>query len=336
MKQPSVLSPQSSPLRQGFAGRAVLITGGAGFIGSHLSAFALRKGYRVIVIDNLITGREENLANLHSNPNFTFIKADITKLQANQPPLFTFNFPLSHVFHLASPASPPKYQHWPIETLRVNSLGTELMLELAKNNQARFIYASTSEVYGDPAIHPQVETYWGNVNSFGPRSCYDEAKRYGEAMCYTYLNNFNVDVRVARIFNTYGPHMDPTDGRVISNLVNQAIKNKPLTIYGDGTQTRSFCYVADLVKGLWKLATKEVTGEVINLGNPNEITMDQVAEIIKDLSESKSEIIYKALPADDPKRRQPDISKAKQLLDWQPEVKLEDGLLKTIKYFRQL
>jgi len=310
---------------------SILIAGGAGFIGSHLAKFCLDKSYRVIVVDNLITGRQENIKALHKNPNFIFIKTDIT--QAN----FTIQgSSFSIIFHLASPASPPKYQAKPIETLHANSIGSENLLELAKEQNARFVFASTSEVYGDPAVHPQTESYWGNVNSFGARSCYDEAKRYGEALCYSYLHKFDVDLRIARIFNTYGSNMDPKDGRIISNLINQAINNQPLTIYGDGQQTRSFCYVSDMAEGLWKLATQNVKGEIINLGNPNEISILETAKLIKKLTDSESQIIYEKLPQDDPIRRQPDISKAKKLLGWQPEISFEEGLEKTISYFKLL
>lgn len=312
---------------------SILIAGGAGFIGSHLGEFCLDKGYRVIVVDNLITGREANITKLHKNPNFVFINADVSKTKIIEQ-LKAYSF--THIFHLASPASPPKYQAKPIETLHANSLGTENLLKIAKQQDARFVFASTSEVYGDPKIHPQVETYWGNVNSFGKRSCYDEAKRYGEAVCYTYLHQFDVDLRIARIFNTYGPNMDPNDGRIVSNFINQAIHGEDLSIYGDGSQTRSFCYVSDMVAGLWKLATQNVKGKVINLGNPNEMTVLETAQLIKKLTNSESKITHSELPEDDPTRRQPDISKAKKLLNWEPQMDFETGLQKTIDYFKSL
>ncbi|MEN8252933.1 MAG: NAD-dependent epimerase/dehydratase family protein, partial [Patescibacteria group bacterium] len=275
------------------ATHTILIAGGAGFIGSHLSEFCLDKNFKVMVIDSLITGREENIKKLHKNKNFSFIKADISK---SDFPKHLTNNNFSHIFHLASPASPPKYQAKPIETMHANSVGTENLLKIAKKQNSRFVFASTSEVYGDPQVHPQTESYWGNVNSFGPRSCYDEAKRYGEAICYTYLNKFDLDIRIARIFNTYGPNMDPADGRVVSNFINQIIKNKPISIYGDGSQTRSFCYVSDMVEGLWKLAIENVKGEIINIGNPVERTVLETAKLIKKITNSESEIVYSELP----------------------------------------
>lgn len=310
----------------------ILISGGAGFLGSNLSALLLSEGHHVWAVDNLITGRRENLDELIDNPNFSFIEQDIispTILDRVEGTKF------DAVFHMASPASPPWYQKYPLETLEVNSIGTKHMLEIAKRNNAKLIFASTSEVYGDPLEHPQKETYWGNVNSFGARSCYDEAKRYGEAICYTYLHDYDVDVRIVRIFNTYGPNMDPQDGRVVSNFVTQAIQGYDLTIYGDGSQTRAFCYVDDLIRGFHLMMTKDVKGEVINLGNPNEFTMLELAEKIIEKVGKSNQISYQDLPQDDPKKRRPDIYKAKELLGWEPEISLEKGLTKTIEYFKK-
>lgn len=313
----------------------ILIAGGAGFIGSHLSAFALRKGYRVLVVDNFITGRRSNIEKLNSHQQFSLLEADITT-EDFLTQIVSLGTQFSHVFHLASPASPPKYQQYPVATLQANSIGTQALLEIARKQQARFVFASTSEVYGDPLEHPQKESYWGNVNSFGERACYDEAKRFGEAMCYSYHKKFDVSVRLARIFNTYGPNMDPEDGRVVSNFINQAIRNEAITIYGDGKQTRSLCYVSDLVKGLWRLGTTAESGIVVNLGNPRELSIKEIAQKIISLTNSQSEIVHQGLPSDDPQRRQPDISRARELLNWEPEVSLDDGLLRTIKYFQQL
>jgi len=308
----------------------ILVTGGAGFIGSHLCERLLKDGYQVVCLDNFLTGRKENIEPLLSNKRFSFVKADITgesiKYQVSS---------IKYLFHLASPASPKDYQKYPIETLMVNSLGTYKMLELAKKNRARFLLASTSEVYGDPLKHPQKESYWGNVNPIGIRSCYDEAKRFAEALTMTYFRKFNLDIRIARIFNTYGPKMRIDDGRVISNFINQALENKPLTVYGKGTQTRSFCYIDDLVDGLMKIMFQpNLQGQVINLGNPEEYKILQLAELIKKLTGSHSQIVYQSLPTDDPQKRRPDITKAKKLLNWQPKVSLKEGLKKTIEYYK--
>jgi nucleoside-diphosphate-sugar epimerase len=311
----------------------ILVAGGAGFLGSNFCQLLLDKGHHVWAVDNLITGRRENLQDIINNDRFTFIEADIIDPQIIEK-LGETNFDV--IYHLASPASPPWYQKYPLETLEVNSQGTKHLLEVAKKDNAKFIFASTSEVYGDPVEHPQKETYWGNVNSFGARSCYDEAKRYGESVCYTYLHKFKVDVRIMRIFNTYGPNMDPIDGRVVSNFVTQALQGQDLTIYGDGSQTRSFCYVDDLIRGFYLMMEKDVTGEVINLGNPTEFTMLELAKLISEKVGKSHEIVYNDLPQDDPKKRRPDISKAQELLGWQPEVSMEKGLDKTIEYFKKV
>jgi nucleoside-diphosphate-sugar epimerase len=310
----------------------ILITGGAGFIGSHLSEYLLEQGHEVTIIDNLITGQKTNIEKLLSNTNFKYIESDIVKMDFSELPAF------DRIYHLASPASPVHYQNQPVETLRTNAEGTYNVLEhMRKTGKGRFILASTSEVYGDPEIHPQKESYWGNVNSFGPRACYDEAKRYAEAMTYTYATKYSVEVRVARIFNTYGPRMDVLDGRVVSNFVTQALKKEPITVYGDGSQTRSLCYVSDMVKGLVALAdTENINMEVINLGNQDERTVQEIAEKVKDLTKSSSEIIQKPIGADDPKKRKPDTSKAKSLLNWSPTVELDQGLRYTIEYFESV
>jgi len=310
----------------------IFITGGAGFIASHLVEHILSQGHSVTGIDNFITGSGNNIKSVVNNPAFHFIKQDI----------LTFNYtsikePVDVVFHMASPASPIQYKKYPLETLQVNSVGTKQALDFATEKKALFVYASTSEVYGDPLVHPQVEWYWGNVNPNGVRSCYDEAKRFGEAMCMTYVRTKKTRVRIARIFNTYGPRMDVNDGRVISNFIVQAIKNEPITLYGTGKQTRSFCYVSDLVRGLWNLSTKKLeTGEVINIGNPNEMTMIEIANKVKIATESTSTFVYQPIEQDDPLKRKPDISKAKELLDWEPKVTLGEGLDKTIEYFKSI
>jgi len=310
----------------------VFITGSAGFITSHLVEYVLAKGHTVIGVDNCITGSIENIKNSLNNSSFQFFQEDI----------LTFDYSsvkksIDIVFHMASPASPIQYKKFPVETLQVNSLGTKQALDFATEKNALFIYASTSEVYGDPLVHPQIEWYWGNVNPNGVRSCYDEAKRFGEAMCMSYVRTKKTQVRIARIFNTYGPKMAVNDGRVISNFIVQALKNEPITLYGTGEQTRSFCYVSDLVQGLWLLATKDVkSGEVINLGNPHEITIKEIANKIKIASESTSLLIQKPIDQDDPSKRNPDISKAKELLDWHPYISLDEGLLKTIEYFKSI
>jgi len=308
--------------------KTAIVTGGAGFIGSHLCARLLEKGYSVFCLDNLLTGSEKNIDSLTSNPDFTFIRFDVI----NELPVFKR---VDFVYHLASPASVPDYQKYDEETALVNSVGTRNVLRLAKAYKAKFLFTSTSEVYGDPLVHPQKETYWGNVNPNGVRSCYDEAKRFGEMMTMLYVRHRNVDGRIVRIFNTYGPHMRKDDGRVISNFINQALEQKPLTLYGDGSQTRSFCFVSDLVEGLLlAMETDQTKGEVINLGNPDEYSMKEIAKIIKEKIAGASTIVNGPLPTDDPKKRKPDISKATSLLHWAPKVTLEEGLSKTIEYYK--
>lgn len=308
----------------------VLVAGGAGFIGSHLSEALLGNGYRVICVDNLLTGRKENLAEANKNPNFSFMQGSVIE------PL-VINDHIDFIFHLASPASVVDYQKYPEETALVNSLGTINMLNLAKNNKAKFLLASTSEVYGDPKEHPQKETYWGNVNPNGIRSCYDESKRFAEAMTMVYVRKYGLDARIIRIFNTYGPRMRKNDGRVISNFINQALSGQPITVYGEGSQTRSFCYVSDLVSGIVGAMNSEKTaGEVFNLGNPEEYTMIDLANKIKTMTNSVSEIVHGKLPEDDPAQRRPDISKAKAVLGWEPKVPVDEGLAKTIEYYRTL
>ena len=272
----------------------ILVAGGAGFIGSHLCDLLISKGYRVYCVDNLITGSKENIKHLKKNKNFKFIEKDIT-LSLN------ISIDFDYIFNLASPASPIDYQNFPEETSLVNSLGTYNLLKLALKNRAMFLFTSTSEIYGDPKQHPQKETYWGNVNSFGPRSCYDESKRFAESLIYIFLNKYNLDARIVRIFNTYGPRMQKDDGRVVSNFINQALEGRALTIYGKGLQTRSFCYVSDLVDGLYKaMFTKKTTGQIFNLGNPQEYKILQLADLVIRLTGSKSKVIYKDLPKDDP------------------------------------
>ncbi len=317
----------------------VLVAGGAGFIGSNLCEKLLQENFKVICLDNLITGNRTNVKNLESNPNFSFIQHDITKdLSSIESQISNINY----IFHLASPASPSQkssrsYMAFPIETLSTNSLGTHNLLEMARKSSARFLYASTSEVYGDPAVSPQSEEYFGNVNPNGPRSVYDEGKRFGEALSMAYVRKHDLDVRIARIFNTYGSSMQPDDGRVVSNFIIQAIEGSPITIYGKGEQTRSFCYVSDMVEALYALMfTENMKGEVINLGNPTERKIIELANVIKELTESNSEIVFEDLPQDDPAKRKPDITKAKKLLKWEPKVDLQEGLKKTIEYFRKV
>jgi dTDP-glucose 4,6-dehydratase len=303
-----------------------VILGGAGFLGSHLCDLLLEKGHEVVVVDDLTSGRLENLGSSIEENGAQFIRQNIC-----QPLSIKGN--ADFVFNLASPASPPRYMEMQRHTLLTGSIGTKNGLELAAEKEARFIQASTSEIYGDPLDHPQKETYWGNVNPIGPRSCYDESKRFSEALCIAYANELKVDIGIARIFNTYGPRLNPIDGRVISNMVSQALANKPITIYGDGSQTRSFCYVSDLVGGLFELAMNEHSGP-INLGNPVETTINQLAEVVIGATSSQSDIQFLALPMDDPIRRCPDISKAIALLSWRPEIDLDTGIRRTIQYFK--
>ena len=303
----------------------ILVTGGAGFIGSHLVDRLMEAGHTVVCIDNLYTGRKSNNSQWLENPNFQLIQHDIIH------PIEIDN--VDQIYHLACPASPVHYQFDPVKTAKTNFLGTLNMLDLAKKWKARIFLASTSEVYGDPLIHPQTEDYWGNVNCTGIRSCYDEGKRIAETLTFDYHRQYDLEVRVARIFNTHGSRMLENDGRVVSNFIVQALKGIPLTIYGDGSQTRSFCYVSDLVEGFIRLMNSDYTGPV-NLGNPGEYTILQLAETIQRLIDPTAALVFKPLPLDDPQRRQPDISKAKSHLDWEPKVGLEEGLSKTIAYFR--
>ncbi len=305
----------------------IVVTGGAGFLGSHLCDFLIDKAHSVICIDNLITGNTNNITHLMGNEKFQFIHHDVTNY-------IFIEGKLDAILHFASPASPIDYQELPIQTLKVGSLGTHKALGLAKEKKARFLLASSSEVYGDPLVSPQKEDYWGNVNSVGPRGVYDEAKRFAEAMVMAYHYYHKIDTKIARIFNTYGSRMRKKDGRVVPTFINQALEGKPLTVFGDGTQTRSFCYVSDMVQGIYKLLLSNIN-EPINLGNPQEMTVNDFAKFILKLTKSKSKIIHKPLPVDDPQIRQPDITKAKKLLNWSPVVSLEEGLQKTIEYFKK-
>jgi len=307
--------------------KIVMVTGGAGFIGSHLCDKYLKEGWEVICVDNLCSGKLQNIYHLRKNKKFTFVEQDISKP-------FTVNKSIDLILHFASRASPMDYQEHSIETLMSNSFGTYHLLNLAKLHNCKMVYASTSEIYGNPLVHPQPETYWGNVNPIGPRSCYDESKRFGESLCLQFYRKFGVNVRIVRIFNTYGPRMRKDDGRVISNFINQALRNHPLTVYGDGKQTRSFCYVSDLVEGVYEFANSKHVGEIINLGNTEEYTVLDLAKKIIEMTGSESELVHKPLPPDDPVRRRPDISKAKNLLDWEPKISFEEGLKRTINYFR--
>jgi dTDP-glucose 4,6-dehydratase len=304
----------------------VLITGGAGFIGSHLCERFLADGNDVICMDNLLTGAPDNIAQLFANPKFSFIQQDVTNY-------IYVKGPVDAILHFASPASPVDYLELPIQTLKVGSLGTHKALGLAKEKGARFLLASTSECYGDPLVHPQNEDYWGNVNPIGPRGVYDEAKRFAEAMTMAYHRTHGVATRIVRIFNTHGPRMRLRDGRVVPNFIAQALRGEPITVYGDGSQTRSFCFVSDLVEGIVRLLGSDYSGPV-NCGNPAEVTILQFAERIKALTNSRSEIVFRPLPVDDPKQRQPDITRARTLLGWEPKVGLEEGLRHTIEYFR--
>ena len=302
-----------------------LVTGGAGFLGSHLCERLLVEGHDVLCLDNFFTGAKDNVSHLLGHPRFELMRHDVT---------FPLYVEVDQIYNLACPASPVHYQHDPVQTTKTSVHGAINMLGLAKRTRARIFQASTSEVYGDPHVHPQPESYWGNVNPIGPRSCYDEGKRCAETLFFDYHRQHSLEIKVARIFNTYGPRMHPNDGRVVSNFIVQALKGEPITIYGDGTQTRSFCYVDDLIEGFLRLMKTpgDITGP-INLGNPGEFTMIELAEKIKSITGSHSELVRKPLPHDDPKQRQPDIGVAKRILGWEPKVVLEEGLLNTVKYF---
>jgi dTDP-glucose 4,6-dehydratase len=308
--------------------KRILVTGGAGFVGSHLCERFLHRGHSVVAVDNLVTGSASNISALSRDKRFSFIRHDVSKP-------FHVSGEFDAVLHFASPASPPDYLALPIETLLVGSYGTHNALELARTKKARFLMASTSEIYGDPLVNPQPESYLGNVSSIGPRSVYDEAKRYSEAATMAYRRHHKVDAKIVRIFNTYGPRMRPEDGRVIPNFISQALAGKPLTVYGKGRQTRSYCFVTDLVNGLEKLLWSDLDRPV-NLGNPNERTVLELGKLIVEMTGSKSRFVYRDLPADDPKVRRPDITLAKKALGWEPKTKLRDGLAVTIDYFRGL
>lgn len=304
-----------------------VITGAAGFLGSHLTDLLLSKGHRVVGIDNLVTGSVANIEHLAGNQNFRFIQQDVTEF------LF-LDGPVDYVWHFASPASPVDYAQLPIQTLKVGSLGTHKALGLAKEKGARFLLTSTSEVYGDPLVHPQTEDYWGNVNTIGPRGCYDESKRFAEAITMAYHRQHKLETRIVRIFNTYGPRMRLEDGRVVPAFVSQALRNEPITVFGEGKQTRSFCYCSDLIEGIYRLMMSDYPLPV-NIGNPREMSMLEFAREIIGATGAKSKIVFKPLPQDDPKQRKPDITLARKLLKWEPKVELSDGLARTIEYFRQ-
>lgn len=308
--------------------KRILVTGGSGFLGSHLCEKLLQKGYDVLCVDNFFTGSKQNIAHLLSHPYFELLRHDVT---------FPLYVEVDEIYNLACPASPIHYQFDPVQTTKTSVVGAINMLGLAKRTKAKILQASTSEVYGDPEVHPQVEEYKGAVNPIGPRACYDEGKRCAETLFFDYQRQHNVDIRVVRIFNTYGPKMHPNDGRVVSNFIVQALQNKPITIYGDGSQTRSFCYVDDLIEGMIAMMENEqgICGP-INLGNPSEFTILELAQKVLQYTHSKSELIYKPLPQDDPMQRKPDITKAKRDLDWEPSIALEEGLKQTIDYFRTL
>ena len=305
----------------------ILVTGGAGFLGSHLCDRLIARGDDVICADNLFTGRKDNIRHLLGNPRFEFIRHDIVH------PLYV---ECDQIYNMACPASPVSYQYNAIKTIKTSTVGMVNVLGLAKRCRARVLHCSTSEVYGDPEVHPQTEDYWGHVNPIGPRSCYDEGKRVAESLCMNYHDQHGVEVRLIRIFNTYGPRMDPNDGRVVSNFINQALRGEPLTVYGDGSQTRSFCYCDDLLEGMMRLMEQDETCMPVNIGNPVETSMGELAKKILSIIGSSSELSYVELPADDPKKRCPDITRARELLGWEPKVDLETGLNNTIEYYRRL
>ncbi len=308
--------------------KRAVVTGGAGFLGSHLCERLLAEGYRVVAVDNLVTGRMDNIQHLLGREDFEYLRHDVSKP-------FEIEGPVDRILHFASPASPIDYLELPIQTLKVGSLGTHNALGLAKAKGARFLLASTSEVYGDPKEHPQKESYWGNVNPIGPRGVYDEAKRFAEAMAMAYHRTHGLEVRIVRIFNTYGPRMRLRDGRVVPAFLQQALTGEPMTVFGEGRQTRSFCYVSDLIEGIWRLLNSDLHETPCNIGNPAEMTILEFAQTIRDAVGSKSEIVYKPLPVDDPQTRQPDITLARTRLGWEPKVTLKEGLKSTIEYFRQ-
>ncbi|WP_417388125.1 UDP-glucuronic acid decarboxylase family protein [Gimesia sp.] len=306
---------------------SVLVTGGAGFLGSHLCDRLIEQGRDVICLDNFFSGSKRNIAHLIGHPRFELIRHDI---------VHPFYLEVSEIYNLACPASPVAYQYNPIKTIKTSSVGMVNVLGLAKRCSAKVLHASTSEVYGDPDVHPQVEEYWGNVNPLGPRSCYDEGKRLAESLCINYHLAHQVPIRIVRIFNTYGPRMDPNDGRVISNFINQALRGEPLTIYGDGQQTRSFCYVDDLIEGFLRMMQQDETTGPVNLGNPVENSMLELAQAVLNSVDSESKLIHEPLPTDDPKQRCPDITKARKFLNWEPKVALQEGLARTVEYYQNL
>ncbi|MBN8708820.1 MAG: NAD-dependent dehydratase [Verrucomicrobia bacterium 61-8] len=304
----------------------ILVTGGAGFLGSHLCDRLVAEGHDVLCLDNFFTGRKSNIEHLLGNPRFELIRHDV---------IDPFKFEVDQIYNLACPASPPHYQYNPIKTIKTSVMGAINCLGLAKRTKARVFQASTSEVYGDPNVHPQTEEYWGNVNPIGRRSCYDEGKRCAETLFFDYHRENKVDIRVVRIFNTYGPRMHPNDGRVVSNFIVQALRGEDITIYGDGSQTRSFCYVDDLIEGFLRLMNQELTVGPVNIGNPGEFTMLQLAKLVLEIVGGPSKIVHLPLPSDDPKQRRPDISLAKKYLNWEPTVPLAEGLQRTVEYFRK-
>jgi len=308
-------------------GSRVLVTGGAGFLGSHLCQALLEKEYEVLCVDNFFTGSKRNVRHMMKDPNFELIRHDI---------VHPIHLEVDRIFNMACPASPIHYQYNPVKTIKMGTVAVVNMLGLAKRCNARILQASTSEVYGDPMVHPQTEDYWGHVNPIGPRSCYDEGKRVAESLMMAYRLQHGTDIRIARIFNTYGPNMSIGDGRVVSNFIVQALREDPMTVYGDGSQTRSFCFVSDLIDGLMGLMDKEDQIEPVNLGNPRESTILEIAQLIQEMTGTRSEIVFKELPTDDPVQRCPDITRARKVLQWEPKVPLEEGLKATIDYFREL